>query len=684
MRLPQAGIESEFIKFAGGLDIVTPKIIADPGTCRDAQNFLADINGGYYTMNGYERYDGQASPSDAAYATLEATGIQPVTLGTTLTGEDSGATGVIIAVTDEYFVLTKVTDTFQAENVTVSGVVGVATGAQSVDGAPTAILHAQYKHLAADIYRADIDAVPGSGIIRGIVNYNGVKYAFRDNAGGTAVAVYKSTTSGWAAVALGKELAFTSGGTYEPQEGEVITGHTSSKTATLTRVVLESGTWAGGDAAGKFIFASQSGDFVSETLDIGAHTDVATIAGNSSSITFAVPGGRFEFVINNFTGSTSTSRIYGCDGKNRGFEFDGTVMVPIKTGMATDTPSHVMAHCNQLLFSFFGSIQNSSPGKPYQWSAITGSAEIAMGEEVTGYMSLQGDESTSAAAIYTRNSIGILYGKGVADWKLVTYKPEAGAIAHTIQMIGDVFCLDDRGITTLTASQKYGNFQDAVVSKRVQPWLTERRGSVISSCIMRDKNQYWLFFSDKYALVTTIDNSKIVGMMPVLLPNVVQCIDSRENTSGAEEVFFGGDDGYVYQINKGTSFDGAEIESFLNLAFASFRSPNIIKRYRRAMVETEGEGYAEFSFGYDLDYGTVETEQPPFFANEVVDLSGSSWDVGTWDVGSWDGTSTMPSYFNIEGSGVNISMKIFITGAYYSQVKFSGVLIEYSLRRLKR
>jgi hypothetical protein len=608
-------------------------------------------------------------------------------MGSTLTGAVSAATGIIIAVTNEYFVLSKVTGTFQAENVTVSAmVVGVSTEEQVANGAVTLLLHAQYKALAANLYRNDISAVPGSGPIRGIVNYGGVKYAFRDNASATAVDVYKSSVSGWTAVALGRELSFTSGGTYEPKEGDIITGHTSAATATLTRIVHETGSYSGGDSAGRFIFAAQSGTFVAETLDIGANINVATIAGGSSNITFAVPGGRFEFVVTNFTGSTSTTKVYGCDGKNRGFEFDGTVMAPINTGMTTDTPSHITSHCNQLIFSFSGSVQNSGPGLPYEWSAITGSAEIAMGEEITGFMPLQGDASTSALAIYTRNSIAILYGTGAADWKLVPYKQGAGAIANTIQMLTDVFCLDDRGMTTLAATQKYGNFHNAVISKHVQPWLTERRSAVTASCIMRDKNQYWLFFSDQYALVTTIDNGKIAGIMPVFLSDNVQCIDSRENTSGEEEVFFGADDGFIYQMNKGTSFDGEEIESFMNFAYANFKSPNVIKRFHRATIEVEGNGYSEFLFGYSLEYGSAEVEQPSFSPPEILELSENVWDEegAIWDRGIWDSVSLSPGYFAMEGNGTNVSAKIRTVSAYCNQIKLSGILIEYIPRRLRR
>jgi hypothetical protein len=53
--------------------------------------------------------------------------------------------------------------------------------------------------------------------------------------------------------ALSKVIAFTSGGTDEIAAGDVLHGNTSDATATIKQVILDSGSWVGGDAAGWFV-----------------------------------------------------------------------------------------------------------------------------------------------------------------------------------------------------------------------------------------------------------------------------------------------------------------------------------------------------------------------------------------------------------------------------------------------
>ncbi len=65
------------------------------------------------------------------------------------------------------------------------------------------------------------------------------------------------------------QIAFTSGGTYEPKPEETVTGNTSGKTAVVVSTVLTSGSWAGADAAGTITYKSASGAFTSgETVKI--------------------------------------------------------------------------------------------------------------------------------------------------------------------------------------------------------------------------------------------------------------------------------------------------------------------------------------------------------------------------------------------------------------------------------
>lgn len=64
------------------------------------------------------------------------------------------------------------------------------------------------------------------------------------------------------------QIAFTSGGTYEPRPGDMVTGNTSGKTAIVVSTVLSGGAWADGDAAGTIQYRSETGTFVSETVKI--------------------------------------------------------------------------------------------------------------------------------------------------------------------------------------------------------------------------------------------------------------------------------------------------------------------------------------------------------------------------------------------------------------------------------
>lgn len=682
MRLPQPALQD--IEFTGGLDLVTPPFKAKPGTCRQAQNFEIGINGGYDRISGYERYDGRPSPSDAQYAIIDCTFSAAVAVGSTVTGLTSGATAEVIAVTADYLAVTRVAGAFtEGESLQVAAVtVATATSGEIIDGADTPLLHAIYRNLAADVYRADIAAVPGSGRVLGVWMLNDVKYAFRNNVAGTAAVLYRSSGSGWQAVSLGRELAFTSGGTTAIAEGDTITGATSAASAVVTRVVLESGSWASGDAAGRLIFASQTGIFQAEDLNVGASLNLATIAGDSSAIAL-LPDGRYEMVTHNFGGQAGTSRIYGCDGVNRGFEFDGTVFVPIRTGMANDAPTHVICHKNHLFFSFAGSAQHSGIGAPYQWTIITGAGEIAVGDDITAFASETGSEGGAALGIYSRNSIHILYGSSSADWQLVRYRDEVGAYAYTVQQVGSTLMLDDRGLMSLATTQAYGNFTHSSISQLIHPWIIAQKRIATGSCIVRDKNQYRLFCSDGYSIYVSFIGNKLVGMMPALFPNPVRCIFSLENSEGAEEIFFGSDDGMVYQLEKGNSFDGEAIEAFLMLHFLHMGNPRLIKRYMDCALEIQGDGYAELNFSYELGYASHLIPQPNA-VNTETNFAAVRWDTFTWDTFFWDGVTLMPSYLKMNGSAENVSLIIQSNSDYFAPVKLSGAILRYLPRRIKR
>lgn len=669
------------IVLAGGLDQTTPPFQLKPGFCRTAQNFECSLYGGYRRIAGYERFDGQAKPSAATYTILAATITGVPVVGNTLHGATSAATGYIIALTASSFVLTQVSGTFvSGENLNVGGgTIAVATAGPIINGASTPKLHAQYTNLAADVYRALIAAVPGSGKILGVNLYNDVVYAFRNNAGGTAAAMYKSTAGGWSLVSFGRELKFTTGNA-AVAEGATLTGATSGASAVVTRQALESGTYAGTTAAGTFVFASVTGLFQNgENLQVGGVTK-AVANGADAAITLQ-PNGRFEFVNANFTGSTNTKRMYWCDGVNRAFEFDGTVTVPINTGMTVDAPSHIAFHLYHLFLSFYASVQFSSTGFPYQWSPITGAAELAMGDTVTGFQVQPAGTTAAALAIFTQGRTSVLYGTGSANWTLLPYRDEIGAVAYTIQTVAQTMFLDSQGVTDLATTQAFGNFTYAVLTNQVKSLLAGWKSLAVASSVSRDLGQYRIFFTNNYALYITLIGRKVIGIMPMLFSHTVRCTGQGLMSDGTEVSFFGSDNGYVFQMDKGTSFDGAAIEAYINLAYNFSGGLRTLKFYRDFALEISGSGYAEFNFGYSLAYGSADTIQPTA-SSQITNFSAVNWDTSmVWDAFIWDGQTLQPSLMAMEGEAENVSIAVVSSDDEWQPFTITGGFMHYTPRR---
>jgi hypothetical protein len=671
-------VNYDLINLAGGLDQVTPTLSLKAGYARRAANFECSINGGYTRIAGYERYDGHTNPSDAFYNVLVCTLSGAVAVGDTVTGVTSSATGKVIARDGTKVVLTREVGTFiNGETIQVSSSnVGTVTSVQGMD--MDGLTDATYRGLAADEYRTSIAAVPGSGSILGVAYFKGIVYAWRNNSGATAAKLYKSTSSGWSEVALGYEIKFD-GGTAEILDGQTVVGGSSGASGAVTRVVLESGTWSAGTATGKLIMSITLGTFVNnEALTVGG-VNKAVADGTSSAITLA-PSGRVEIQIGNFGGGTANTKIYGVDGVNRGFEFDGTVYVPIKTGMATDVPTRVAVHKNHLFFAFGESLQFSGIGEPYQWSPLVGAGEIALNGAITNLLILPGNQTTGALGVYTRNDTNILYGTSSETFQLSTFNTGTGGLPFTSQNMDQAYVLDDRGVMNMNTSLNYGNFESNALTLRIRPFIQARRNLATASVLNREKGQYRIFFSDGTGIYMTFNGNSVLGIMPVQFTNSVTCCVEGETPDGSSTSFFGSTNGFVYRLDAGTSFDGAPIPANINLVFNSVKSPRVLKRFRRASVELTGDSYAEISFSYDLGYRSVELEQASAtsYAN---DLRSSYWDDMTWDNFIWDGRDISPSEVEVLGTAENMAIQLSSVSAIIKPFTVNNIIVHYSMRR---
>jgi hypothetical protein len=129
-----------------------------------------------------------------------------------------------------------------------------------------------------DNYVDDILPIQQSGKYRHLIVQGGVNDINQESR--TLADMQDSFNSFAARAESVASIAFTSGGTTEIVDGDTITGATSGATAVVKSVHLESGTWAGGDAAGTLFLETPSGTFQAEEIEVSA-TNVGTISGDA-------------------------------------------------------------------------------------------------------------------------------------------------------------------------------------------------------------------------------------------------------------------------------------------------------------------------------------------------------------------------------------------------------------------
>ncbi len=680
------GVTAQGVSYPGGLDLTTPPLRLQAGALRDVLNFECAQFGGYSRVDGYERFDGHQSPSTAAFTIVQVAAFTNVpTAGQVVTQISSGATGTIVAVVTSpkpYLVVTQVTGVFDATHaLTVPGPITIGTATTltvSVDSKSSAI----YTAAAADVYRALISKVPGEGPVQGVVAMAilGVDqvFAFRANVGSTATLLWKATPAGWVSVPYFNLVAFTAGGTTPPLDGDTLTQ--GGVTATIMRVMTQGGSLWTGAAVGQFVITNPvGGNFAAGA----AHTTsgaTLTLSARQAPITMAA-GGRFVFEKCNFSGQLITRRIYGVDGVNPPFEFDGVTLSPITTGLSPNNPSHIRYHKNFLFIAQDASLIYCAAGAPFLWDSVDGGGEIATGDTVTGMITLPGSQTTATLAVLLHTNTAFLYGTDPTTFNFVTFNTGIGAVPYSDQNLFDTFFLDDLGVVTLKTTLNWGNFLPSTLTKNILPFIARERGNLTASSINREKSQFRLFFGDGYGLYVTVLNQQYLGSGLVLFPDVMNAVDTTNLVNGAEATYAASASGYVYQLDVGTSFDGADIPAYFVTAWDAIKSPRILKRFRAASLEVQGGAYAEIQYGYQLGYNSDQIAQPPS-VDEPLNLGAvPHWDQFIWDQFIWDGVGLTPTDVDEIGTAENVRMTISSGTNYIAAFTINSVIHHYSMRR---
>ena len=376
--------------------------------------------------------------------------------------------------------------------------------------------------------------------------------------------------------------------------------------------------------------------------------------------------------------------MYGASGVHLGFQWDETTTTwtDLTTGMAVDTPNHVKGHKNHLFFSFGPSVQNSSLGDATAWTPLTGATEILTRGDVTGFMQMTG----GVLGIWSRNSTNILSGSVLSDFIMTSMKEhgnDMGCIEGTLQQMGArTYFQDDRGIMDFYTSQKFGDFSDAAISQDVANTAENKKDNVVGSCVVKSKSQYRVFFDDGRGLIATFNGNKLVGWTPFYMPLVITSICNTEDSTGAEKIYFGSTDGYIYQLESTNRFDATNIDAYAYVAPAHLDTPYQGKRFKRAFfdIQTGGSVVIQAKPEFML---RANAEALSYSNMNISGLTGGVLGEMLLGIDVMGGSDIVDGHLDMPGNGEYIGMHIY-SSANQGQWEVDGINYMYDFGRKKR
>lgn len=546
-----------------------------------------------------------------------------------------------------------------------------------------------------DAMRMAIGEVPGTGPVLGVWCYAGEVWAFRKNAISPRADIYKATASGWEEVTPGGYLVPFKSGTAGFVEGETFTSSVLSRTGTVHRVVLAEGQYSDSDAQGYLIVTDLSGALTADEVLTGSESgSVTTSAGVTSlfRINWAADSGNgpYQFVNHNFYGSAIPERMYFCtggQGDGHAYEWDGEVLTPVHSyawsgdpfpGMQTDIikPRFIGQYRNHLMLAVGSSLIHSGVGEPLSYLAVDGAGEIPFGEQINGVsQSLAG-----AFFIQGKSRISYLAGNDSSDFQLLPLSSTSGAYFGTAQGFGESpLYLDDAGVRKATSIAGYGDFRTGTLTQLVEPYIRKKRKdgvTPVGSLVLRGKDQYRLFYDDMTGLIVYMGR-KSPEAMPFSLPIQAYCMSAGElDGTAGERYFIGGEDGYVYEMDSGTSFDGAPVSALIQINWHALSSPNQNKRMASASIETDSEDDIDLTVAFKVDYnipgnhdgtvGTFTAEAGRMLYDSISDATPAH------------GILKIP----IDGFGRNIAIAISSEHTYEQPHTISSLTVNFSQRGL--
>jgi hypothetical protein len=626
-----------------------------PGSARLLKNFEPSVDGGYKRIEGYDKYSSSFVP---AYGTSRVQG--------------SAQTGTTLVLANIY------TAPSEGDTFTIAGVTGVytiAVGGVSFSSANKQVTLTLTSALASSpADKAVVTFGNHAGTIKGIVAWNETVLSYRNSdiytTTGTTHTKINVPAYGTVLVNGGSQTGTTlnvDGLTGTPQIGDTFSIAGIEKVYTVLAVP----TVTSGAAS-----LSINPALASSPADNAALTMLSCDRSGGGKLRFA------KYRINN------VDKVMGVDGFNPPFVWNGTTFTEL-TSAPSDVigASYITYHKNQMFFAKGDVLIFTSPYTDNDFNPANGSGVIAINGLITGIIPFR-----EALIIFTDKTISQLVGNTLQDFVLQPVTTKVGCVApDTIQEIGgDVIFLGPEGLRLFGATDRVGDFNMGVVSKPIQNEMTSLIGSSSSfaSCVIKQKSQYRIFgynssgestANAKGVLGTQVVGDNTSNMAWAETLGIKAYVVDSDYENQTETVVFAHDDGYVYQMESGNSFDGSNIIASFATPFVSINDPRIRKTFYKLFLYTDPQGGVTTSVNLKLDFDTQGSIQP-----DTIQLSNEAGSVSFYGAsGARYGTTVFGSKLvkqfetQVIGSAFSVSLQ-FVSDGQNPPFSLDAATLEYA------
>ena len=695
----------DHIVLLGGLDYISSPLTISPGRLWRALNF-EPVEAGYRRIFGYERFDGRPAPSDAAYWVLGrtlASGQSDPEVGTTVTGADSEATGIVLDIAFDEWVLREVVGVFDAgEELQVAGTtIATASGVARGFGTATIADDLDYRDRAAKVRRDVITKVPGSGPVRGIWTYMFDVFAVRDNAAGTAGVMHRATPDGWEVVA---SVTLPPGGTYRFLNHNFM-GQAGSLTmfgvngvgkafSILKGGTAETPTWT-------FASLSAIGGDEGAALDKPTHISVQNnhlmLAYRGGSLLLSAVGdpGSFDATM----GASEIATGQEINGLLGGVGLGNTVIMGddhIQVLYGNDSDDFVLQDQSQ---SSTGGVEDSlqSVGGPLYLDnrgVRSMTTTEAWGNWVIGTMTSDIQPWLDRQRTARNVAVGSMRVRSSDQYRL-WFESGIGLILYVGRQHPEICLLDYGSDEDITLDFDAGQTEPVVghiltgevsrATARIDQVKTTS-GSWAGNDAAGTLHLYDVvgkFQNDEMLTTTSGPIAEVDGDATPDAHKIIPCVSvSAEDSDRIERVYFGCESGFVYEADRGRSFDGRSIEAFARLPLNHTGKPTEQKRFIRADVHCDVPG-GQATIGLSAIYDDGRAPEQVLEDGEIAG-GGGFWDEALYDEFVWDTPLNGYHVYDLAGIGRNASLLMISNQSKEASWTLNGISLHHSPRRAER